>query len=68
MSRSIISSLAFVLVLAVALPAAPPPVLPKLDPEEMKDAKKAAAAALKLEEAYPGKKRPEAIMSLRASV
>ena len=66
MSRSIISSLAFVLVLAVALPAAPPPVLPKLDPEEMKDAKKAAAAALKLEEAYPGKKRPEAIKMLVA--
>lgn len=56
---------ASVLVFAAAIHAAPP-TLPKLDFDEMKNPKKAAAAAMDLEETYPAKKRPEAIKMLVA--
>lgn len=65
MSRSFLGLLAFLFTAALA-PAAPPPTLPKIDPEEYKDKKKAEALAMDLEEQYPAKKRPEAIKMLAA--
>jgi thiol-disulfide isomerase/thioredoxin len=65
MIRSILgSSLLFVAVAFTA--AAPPPTLPKIDPDEYKDKKKAEALAMDLEEQYPAKKRPEAIKMMVA--
>jgi thiol-disulfide isomerase/thioredoxin len=66
MNRSLFGSIAVLTVAIATVSAAPPPTLPKLEFEEMKDAKKASAAAMDLEEQYPARKRPEAIKMLVA--
>ncbi len=65
MMRSLLGSLAALVAVAFTS-AAPPPTLPKIDPDDLKDKKKVEALAMDLEEQYPAKKRPEAIKMLVA--